>query len=247
MKIITLPHRKKPSRRGFTLIELLVVVAIIAVLAAILFPVFAQARERARRTSCLSNCRQLGLAFMQYAQDNDEYFPLTTHSVNADGTDNSWTDTLAAYIKSKQIFRCPSDSSASWTTPTGTPARLRRSSYYLNGYLPGTGTFGKVSSVASTASVIYIAESPDEKTGDHFHPQLWGAPYDYGSGTSAGSNPYPTIWDSARIETLEIALNRHQGGFNVVYADGHAKWVKWSQVWWRDLPRIYAGAFDPRQ
>jgi prepilin-type N-terminal cleavage/methylation domain-containing protein len=85
MKITTLPRRKKPSRRGFTLIELLVVVAIIAVLAAILFPVFAQARERARRTSCLSNCRQIGLAFMQYAQDNDEYFPLTTHSVNADG------------------------------------------------------------------------------------------------------------------------------------------------------------------
>ena len=98
----------KKERKGFTLIELLVVVAIIGILAALLFPVFARARENARRTSCLSNLKQLGLGLMQYTQDYDEAFPLVSFPTPAD----SWTNSMQAYLKSRQILRCPSDSSA---------------------------------------------------------------------------------------------------------------------------------------
>ena len=97
--------KRNKSVSGFTLIELLVVVAIISVLAAILFPVFQNVRENARRTVCLSNVRQIGLAYTMYQQDNDEYFPLTTDNAS------SWTDSLQPFIQSRAIYRCPSDSS----------------------------------------------------------------------------------------------------------------------------------------
>jgi len=202
------------SRRGFTLIELLVVIAIIALLAAMLFPVFSQARERARRTSCLSNGRQIGTAFMQYTQDFDEYYPLTAHI----GPDSSWIDTLQPYVKNRQIYRCPSDPSKNWEQPLPGQTALRRASYYLNFYMPGTGTFGKLPSIQSPAGVIYIVESIDNATGDHFHPSSWGGVTNF-------------AWDAAAGETTEIALRRHQQGFHAVYADGHAKWLKWSQAW----------------
>jgi len=103
------------SRRGFTLIELLVVIAIIAILAAILFPVFAQAREKARGISCLSNNKQVGLAFMQYVQDYDETFPPSriALSPNDSGTRTTpWTVQIYPYMKNIQIVECPSDTTA---------------------------------------------------------------------------------------------------------------------------------------
>jgi len=103
-------------RRGFTLIELLVVIAIIAILAAILFPVFAQAREAARMTSCLSNMRQLGLALRIYSQDHDEVYPNIyqgwSTGPNIGGTVNEgwmWKNAIMPYVKSKGIFNCPSN------------------------------------------------------------------------------------------------------------------------------------------
>lgn len=98
-------------KSGFTLIELLVVIAIIAILAAILFPVFAQAREKARQTSCLSNLKQLSLGTLMYVQDNDETFPLH-ETVGADGYFYIWSskNSLNVYVKNTGILKCPSDS-----------------------------------------------------------------------------------------------------------------------------------------
>src|SRR5579875_2422284 len=104
------------QRRGFTLIELLVVIAIIAILAAILFPVFAQAREKARQTSCLSNEKQIGLGLMQYVQDYDEVYPYMTFN----GGNYDWTYAVGPYIKNGQsvnnngyyvkgVWWCPSN------------------------------------------------------------------------------------------------------------------------------------------
>lgn len=91
------------KRSGFTLIELLVVIAIIAILAAILFPVFARARENARRTSCQSNLKQIGLALAQYEQDYDEHTPVVDEN-----SGYTWFQPLQPYIKNERVFRCPS-------------------------------------------------------------------------------------------------------------------------------------------
>lgn len=95
------------KKRGFTLIELLVVIAIIAILAAILFPVFARARENARRSSCQSNLKQIGLGILQYAQDFDERFMPGANNMSQSGA--GWGTQVQPYVKSIQIFRCPSD------------------------------------------------------------------------------------------------------------------------------------------
>ncbi len=97
-------------RKGFTLIELLVVIAIIAILAAILFPVFARAREKAQQTSCLSNVKELMLAFLMYSEDNDGRSPLCVYN---SGTTDFWYDSMMPYMKNTQILRCPSDDSHS--------------------------------------------------------------------------------------------------------------------------------------
>ena len=95
-------------RKGFTLIELLVVVAIISLLAAILFPVFARARENARRVSCLSNEKQLGLGMLQYAQDYDEKFPNLANVSTGQSGFYTWDDAIYPYVKSNQVYQCPS-------------------------------------------------------------------------------------------------------------------------------------------
>lgn len=96
------------SKHGFTLIELLVVIAIIAILAAILFPVFASAREKARQTSCASNLKQLGLAFVQYNQDYDEFYPCNIGVGGYNG--NGWAGSVFPYVKATGVFACPDDS-----------------------------------------------------------------------------------------------------------------------------------------
>jgi prepilin-type N-terminal cleavage/methylation domain-containing protein/prepilin-type processing-associated H-X9-DG protein len=109
-------HRR--TRHGFTLIELLVVIAIIAILAAILFPVFARARENARRSSCQSNLKQIGLGIMQYKQDYDEKFPDQGGVSSADPNNFGWAYAVQPYVKSEQLFQCPSDSVGTATGAT---------------------------------------------------------------------------------------------------------------------------------
>jgi prepilin-type N-terminal cleavage/methylation domain-containing protein len=127
------------NKRAFTLIELLVVIAIIAILAAILFPVFAQAREKARQTSCLSNVRQLGLAMMMYSQDYDELSVTCEHDVEDIAELYAWYQPLFPYLKSRDVLRCPSIGTANpqfyfadVLTNANWPAV--RTDYSINGY-----------------------------------------------------------------------------------------------------------------
>jgi prepilin-type N-terminal cleavage/methylation domain-containing protein/prepilin-type processing-associated H-X9-DG protein len=222
---------------AFTLIELLVVIAIIAILAAILFPVFAQAREKARQTSCLSNEKQISLGFLQYLQDYDEQFP------HVKG-ESPWIYSVQPYLKSTQILRCPSDDSENFTTPLPGKTAIRATSYTLNGYLaPGNsnanhgGNFPNLASIQKPASLIFMTESAKNWTGSYYHAHVWNPP------TSTGH------WLTDRNIPDDIVVDRHAGGFNASFLDGHAKWVKFSQVWWRDesvVPPL-KGNFDPRQ
>ncbi len=117
--------QNRKIRAAFTLIELLVVIAIIAILAAILFPVFARARENARRASCISNLKQIGLGTMQYVQDYDDVYP----AYYQPNPDRKWPQVLDPYIKSTQIFTCPSRSEFPYT---GTYATAGNIGYGMN-------------------------------------------------------------------------------------------------------------------
>jgi prepilin-type N-terminal cleavage/methylation domain-containing protein/prepilin-type processing-associated H-X9-DG protein len=256
--------RAARQRKAFTLIELLVVIAIISILAAILFPVFARARENARRTSCLSNQKQIGLGFLQYFQDYDEQFPANKEDL-ATGKE-PWPQSMQPYLKSMQILRCPNDIGAKWDTPISTTT-----SYVLNGFFPpsdpGTDpsspwTYGPngiksshIVSVQSPASVIMLAEAPDLWGGSYFHAFAWPVPAGPGYSGYAGnwkwktgerdpdpSNPYYPNYPGD-LETV-----RHLGGFNAGFMDGHAKWMKWERAYKIDYsvdPPI-KGNFDPR-
>lgn len=151
--VVTSSSRK----RAFTLIELLVVIAIIAILAAILFPVFARARENARRSSCMSNMKQMGIAMMQYVQDNDEHFMVADHESTPV---YAWFQPLQPYIKSTQVFVCPSASdNGGGTSP--------RTDYIINGLLAHG-----VSSAAfqSVAEQIAVAERQTNMNVFDYHP-----------------------------------------------------------------------------
>jgi prepilin-type N-terminal cleavage/methylation domain-containing protein/prepilin-type processing-associated H-X9-DG protein len=240
---------KIASKRAFTLIELLVVIAIIAILASILFPVFGRARENARRTSCLSNIRQVGLGFMQYVQDYDERFPF--NKTNAYGQ-QSWVYAAQPYLKSTQVLRCPSDKSGNWEVETPGETRgndflgVKTTSYSENLFMvPTTSTtspkpFSNLAAIQKASNVILLTENAPGWTAAYFHASVWPA-YPGGSGGH---------WTTATNLPDDIDLDRHLGGFNACYVDGHAKFSRWSQVWFQDLsvtPNVTKGAFDPNQ
>jgi prepilin-type N-terminal cleavage/methylation domain-containing protein/prepilin-type processing-associated H-X9-DG protein len=246
------------KNKAFTLIELLVVIAIIAILAAILFPVFAQAKLAAKKTADLSNMKQIGTMMALYGNDNEDRFPLTSFP----SVGNSWPLQCQPYIKNWDMFRSPGDASTKWPpagtkrpsldTPAGDPLwTYRWTSYLLSAYMSGaftdadgtTGKFSVQSSVGSPASVIYVALARDDVAPrDHFHGFYWGSPSEQTSGFMQN-----LTWDAANNATKEIKLNAFGEGCNFTYVDGHAKFGKWSQVWWRDIPNgVYAGSFDPR-
>jgi len=195
-------------RKGFTLIELLVVIAIIAILAAILFPVFARAREKARQTTCLSNMKQLGLGIMMYVQDYDETYNfayIITPTV-------TWPWLLMPYIKSNQLFSCPGDPDW-WDIGNGI-----KLSYIPNYYLfpPGDSavpTPVRMAKVERPADTIALAENADGSTGNLVPncQYAWGTS---GPSASAGYNAW-----------ARVSLQRHNGGANYAFADGHSKWL----------------------
>ncbi|MCE5239769.1 DUF1559 domain-containing protein [bacterium] len=190
-------------RRGFTLIELLVVIAIIAILAAILFPVFAKAREKARQTSCLSNEKQIGLAILQYAQDYDERLPYMFSYMPAVGTNNLYwcQDVIMPYAKNDQMFVC---ASGNWTTSTLRPAGLPN---------PLVGSYTLPYSVSAAALGTVQDPSGTIMNLECTNPDFWGY--------VKTDIPQASGWDNR-------VAKRHNDGFNMVFCDGHAKWLKQS-------------------
>lgn len=145
--------RKKCMRRsapGFTLIELLIVIAIIAILAAILFPVFAQARDKARGAACLSNVKQIGLAFMQYIQDYDEELPC---GYKTTGGGSGWAGQLYPYVKSTKVYVCPSDTSMTPVCSYGMNSNLAP---LLNGANTQTGIY--INKMVQPGRTVYLFE-----------------------------------------------------------------------------------------
>jgi prepilin-type N-terminal cleavage/methylation domain-containing protein/prepilin-type processing-associated H-X9-DG protein len=236
---------------AFTLIELLVVIAIIAIIAAILFPVFSQAREKARATSCLSNCRQMGIAVQMYVQDNDEGMP-TVHMDMMDSggmmtSNESWLALVQPYIKNDLLQRCPSDGASNWEDKD----MPRLSSYGFNAYFdPVHPPYGdpmnprgfRLAGVNYLAETIFAAELAEKnsKTGmviseDHFMPMFWGDPArvdpGMGGGMDGGITGSGDQWDMDKQEPTTVAIRRHQGGSNYVFVDGHAKWHRFSATW----------------
>jgi prepilin-type N-terminal cleavage/methylation domain-containing protein/prepilin-type processing-associated H-X9-DG protein len=211
-------------KQGFTLIELLVVIAIIAILAAILFPVFARARENARRTSCLSNLKQIGLAVQQYTQDYDELLPQ-----GLSNGESVFDVQLQPYIKSIQMTRCPSAKN------TG------QISYSVNPWMWGENASTAIAAIPSTAETIYAADGTQMGSGGSTRQFMINTSGDFWSGgypwnDDADPNQtllYNAAWDVDPDAWTGDAHNgdgmvryRHLEGANFVYIDGHAKWAR---------------------
>lgn len=224
--------KQAPQRinRAFTLIELLVVIAIIAILAAILFPVFGRARENARRSSCQSNLKQIGLGILQYTQDFDERFPAGCFGAGCNSNTNwpstyKWMDAIYPYIKSDQVFSCPSD-----TATANMPYRYATSganygSYAYNSsasydkdWSPGT-PFGLVllSSVTDPVNTLLVSDAGLGTTGSKKYEfnSYGNLPFNAGPPKSIGN-----------LSEGQGILERHLETTNVLWGDGHVKAVK---------------------
>jgi len=225
---------QKRRFKAFTLIELLVVIAIISILAAILFPVFARARENARRASCMSNLKQFGLGMMMYVQDYDETYALAVQRVKRAGhavppggwwgtfstTDYAimWQQQMYPYTKSIEVYNCPSS--------------------------PGTTNASKSNYGANNAVLLYYG-NPPRKLASMAAPSSTYMLFDAGAYTIAtsyvttpsgnwylpGTAAFATAGKSPAADTVTDWQNgRHFDGINVAFADGHVKWLKSSIV-----------------
>jgi prepilin-type N-terminal cleavage/methylation domain-containing protein/prepilin-type processing-associated H-X9-DG protein len=216
---------KSRSRRdwGFTLIELLVVIAIIAILAAILFPVFAQAREKARASSCLSNTKQIGTASTMYVQDYDENL-VPTYQYDGAGCENLrwWYDMINPYVKNWGVIQCPSGKTLNTCGKTKIDVSGTTSGVY-NSY--GTcsnewcvGSWGGAKALAAVvepANTIWIGESG---TGN---PELWTR-----DGLRGWVCPKSIAQAAGIRPSSGLKCDRHTEGANYTFVDGHAKWLR---------------------
>lgn len=199
------------SRRGFTLIELLVVIAIIVLLAAILFPVFARARENARRSSCQSNLKQISLAAVQYTQDYDE--KVVPGQTVVGGTSYfTWGYIIDPYLKSRQILRCPSSisnaMSISYNSSYGVAARSAAAVQIPSQVPTFVDCYGS-HTIANNFRSNFFATAPGLVIGRSVQLN--------------GTNVVSTFqWDLAALPDTA----RHLEGLNMAFADGHVKWFK---------------------
>ena len=226
--MLNLSHVKCRKRRinGFTLIELLVVVAIISILAAILFPVFARARENARRSSCMSNMKQIGLGIMMYAQDYDEKYPIQINSSNKrysnPGTAieaNNWILNIYPYVKSWQLFRCPSakpyespDSAHDYMVPSG-----NNNTNYLASAVIIRSEGLSMAAIPNASEIVVVQET------DTAYSTAQLKPDHYGVSTTFPEGVYE-YWNYATYN------KNHFDGGNQVFADGHVKWRKQTSI-----------------
>jgi prepilin-type N-terminal cleavage/methylation domain-containing protein len=240
------------SRTAFTLIELLVVIAIIAILAAILFPVFAQARDKARQASCLSNCKQIGLALTMYVQDYDEsfYWQKAWNEVVDVGAGFwgpsyksyiRWPMAMLPYIKNQGVFTCPSDKNSRGRNYCAAPGG--------GGCVPWKISFGpNLMLMMYTTAPVALAQiqKPADKIAIAEAQQAfgccenWNVEYFRGANYVGGENGW-TSYSTYRTQVgkaMELgvgddkmaSVTRHQLGNIAVFADGHAKWIRWNQV-----------------
>ncbi|MGI4790999.1 MAG: DUF1559 domain-containing protein [Janthinobacterium lividum] len=227
------PARAKAS--GFTLIELLVVIAIIAILAAILFPVFQKVRENARKTACLSNEKQIGLAAIEYSQDYDEALVKGWYGLggygnsNPDGSTYKWMDALYPYIKSEAVFNCPSAA-----------GQVKPYVYFRNYHTPNTGPYGsyvlndtyythgdaQTSPAGNDVDVLTLAQIPSP-TSTYWFLEGGG---DYEDAWKDATVPISLATDQGvpdmQANTTPRVYGRHFGLTNVVFCDGHAKSIR---------------------
>jgi prepilin-type N-terminal cleavage/methylation domain-containing protein/prepilin-type processing-associated H-X9-DG protein len=230
------------KKKGFTLIELLVVIAIIAILAAILFPVFARAREKARQASCLSNVKQIMLAWRMYAQDYDGQF---THHVFAYGLPQAywWYYPLQAYVKNVQIFQCPSDPvehnfkndpmascsyGMNWLYCNGRYIRSSSGSWNYTPYVPPPWKVGGCEEfIDNPADTIAVTDCYGVTSSG-------GANVFVNDAQSGGGVTYVAYWNNV--------ADRHNEGVNCGYVDGHAKWNRKQAI--REWERWNATGFS---
>lgn len=241
------------SQGAFTLIELLVVIAIIAILAAILFPVFGRARENARRSSCQSNLRQMGMATIQYTQDYDETFPyyalgMPTDSNTPGGVWSTnvwiWPQMLFPYHKSIKIFFCPSSTFPKQATY---PDNAKEGHYSANlsvftSTTTGTGAAIRVPQVISAAGTYMLMDGggsvlsghsgiPSAYVGDAVGASILPGTQAINGPMAAGSagSGFSNAANDAAIR-VDYANGRHFHGVNVAFCDGHVKWLQSSTL-----------------
>lgn len=256
---------KSRNTQGFTLIELLVVIAIIAILAAILFPVFAQAREQARKTSCLSNLKQIGTGLMMYTQDYDESMPTAfadVQRINGGGTNAiPYEQQLMPYIKNNQLFTDPSDALPRGGNSIGDfwdgsyfAKKIKRSYAYVgtiktaqfgtSGDDPNTGmsAWGSPHSLASidqSAETIALVESwaANGGVGDSYVGTPWGSLFTGCDTWKLAGRKVPAQGATDQFSVCGefannglIPMKGHMDQGNYLFADGHAKVMRWGQI-----------------
>ena len=254
-----MPHSRKrgftlPSR-GFTLIELLVVIAIVAILAAILFPVFQTVRENARRTACMSNMKQIGLAVQMYVQDSDErlfcrvakssantgsgrsgaYIDSTLHPIGY--AQAQWWNLMMPYIKANGVFSCPDDAVRPLSADSSGNTTIPRS--YVATCTAESLTLAQVDNPAQTIVITekwgYV-DNGVGSTGTTKNNETWMEPFD-GDECMAGSDAAGNSANNCLAPEIGYAVGMvkmaswHGGGMNNAFFDGHAKWLRPSAIW----------------